>query len=804
MLSDLRFSLRQLAKSPGFTTVALLTLALGIGANTAIFSLVKSVLLNPLPYPHPEQLISLWEDQRLYSAAPLSWPDLVDWQREQQAFTALAGYRRVNYILTGTDDPAQLNAAQVSASFFSVIGLPPQLGRVFTAEEDKGGAEGVVVLSDAFWRRRFHADPLVIGQKLALNQEVFTIVGVLPPEFSTPADVDFYTQLGRPGGYPIWQNRGNRPGIFALGRMKPGFTADTAISHLRRVSAQISRAHPDTNTQIVANGQPLFDQLVGGYRGGLWLLLSAVALVLLIACANLANLLLARGAARVSEFAVRAALGASRAHLVRQLMLENLLLAVAGGGAGLLVAAWAHRGIALLAPAGVARFQEASLDAPVLCAAAALALVTVVLFGLWPAWKAAQVDVRDALQSGGSRSSSAGPDARRAREVLIVAEVALTLVLLVGAGLLLKSFAQAQSADLGFSPRGVFTARVALPYLNYDTAEKMSGFRERLLDRLANLPGVKSADIAAVPPLSTTGDQNGYTIEGRPPPPAGQIPQIELNAVSDGYFRALGIRLLRGRPFGLEDASGRPPVIIVDQGFADRQFPHEDPIGRRILLGDRPLTIIGVVSTVRLSGYAVEPTLPQGYVSVRQMPVPRFFVLVCPERPAMARSETFAAAVRHAMRDIDANQPISDVRTLEERVESTFANSRLYTFLLAGFAALALLLATVGLYGVLAYHVAQRRREFGIRLALGAVGSQVATQVFRRGLRLIGLGTAIGLLASLALNRLLGSLLYRTNPFDLGVIGAVTGLLALIALAAAGLPALRAAKIDPVDALRAE
>ena len=430
---DLRHACLRLIKHPGFTLVAVLTLALGIGANTAIFSLVQSVLLTPLPYPAPDRLVVLWEDEINFKEASIAWPDLLDWQRDNTAFTALGGYRRDNFTLTGRSEPVMVRGARVSAALFDAIGLAPLRGRVFTAAEDHPGAAPLAVLGYGLWQRQFGGRDDVLGTSVTLNGEPHTVIGVLPPEYATPTGVEFYTQIGRSGSNPGWQNRGNHPGIYAIGRIKPGVTREAAFADLRRISARISQDHPDESTGVVASGQPLLEGAVGSYRTGLLLLQGAVGLVLLIACANLANLLLARGAARETEFAVRAALGASRVQLIRAQLAESLVLALAGGGLGVLLAAWAQQGIVALSPAGVTRFQHAAIDGRVLAASAALAVVTALAFGLWPAWRAASPDLRQALSTGG-RGGSAGPRAARAREGLIIAEIALTLLLLAGAG----------------------------------------------------------------------------------------------------------------------------------------------------------------------------------------------------------------------------------------------------------------------------------------------------------------------------------------------------------------------------------
>lgn len=797
-MQDLRYALRQLLKAPGFTAVAILTLALGIGANTAIFSLVQSVLLNPLPYPQPDRLVVLWEDEINFKGASIAWPDLLDWQRDNTTFTAIGGYRRDNFTLTGRGEPEMIRGARASASLFDAVGVPVIRGRAFTAEEDKVGAPALAVLNYALWQRRFGGSDAVIGQTVTLNGEPHTIIGVMAQEVITPSRVEFWTQLARSSDNPGWQNRGNHPGIFALGRMKPGVTIEAAFADLKRISARLEKEFPDSNTGVVAAGQALMENAVGDYRQALWLLLGAVGLVLLIACANLANLLLARSTARETEFAVRAALGASRTRLVRQLLIESVVLAVMGGALGVLLALWARSGIVALSPAGVARFQNAAIDGRILAATAVLSFVTAIIFGLWPAWKSATPDLRSSLQSGG-RTGSGGPRAARAREVLIVAEVALTLVLLVGAGLLLRSFARMQTANLGFDAHGVLTARLALPNKNYPTDDQVRGFNDRLLTRLRALPGVKSAEIASNAPLNT-GWQTGFLPDGHEPWQPGKNPLAEMNVVSEGYFHTLGIPLIRGRAFGAEDTAKSPRVAIVDQAFADTYWPGADAIGKKMTLGGTPTTIIGIAPTLKVYGYANEPKLVQAYLFSTQEALRSFQIIIRTEGDAAS----LANSVRRAVGEIDPNQPIWDVRTLDDRIDGTFATPRLYTFLLAIFAGLALLLAAVGLYGVLAYQVAQRTREFGIRLALGALHTQILSLVLRHGLKLFALGALLGLGGALALGRILGTLLYRTSAFDAAVFGGVTVLLGAIALVASFLPARRATRVDPMQALRSE
>jgi len=800
MLSDLRFALRQLAKTPGFTAVALLTLALGIGANTAIFSVIKAVLLNPFPYPAPDRIVVLWEDEINYDKASIAWPDLVDWQRDQTAFSALSGFRRDDLPMTGHGEPEMVRIVRVNASFFQVIGLAPELGRHFSAEEDKLGAARLAVISHGLWQRKFGGDPGVLGTSITVAGEPYTVVGVNPPDVITPTRTDIWTQILPGSVAPNWQDRGNHPGIRGLGRLKPGVSIEQGLANLRTISARIAKDHPDSSTGVAAGGEPLFENAVGSYRAGLAVLLGAVGLVLLIACANLANLLLARSAAREQELALRSALGASRVRLVRQLLAECLLLTFAGALLGVLLASWAKHGIIALSPAGVIRFQQIAVDGGVLAATCGLALVTALVFGLWPAWKASAPDLKTSLSSGG-RTGSDGPGASRARETLIVAEIALTLVLLIGAGLLLRSFARMQTADLGFNAENVLSARMQLPDKGYSDDAKRAVFNQHVLERIAALPGVVSVDLGSGTPLNTNWETS-YYIPGTPKAPPGQNPLAEMNVVSDGYFKTMGIPLMRGRYFGPEDGAKGVHSIIVDQGFATRMFPKVDALGQKVELGggDQVATIVGIVPTLKVYGYATEPKLVQVYLSARKDVPDGYMLLVRTAGDPAA----LTASVRRAVTEVDPNQPVWDVKPLAERVDGTFSTPRLYTFLLAIFAGLALLLASVGLYGVLAYQVSRRTREFGIRLALGALQSQVMALVLRRGLRLLALGTVLGLAGAFVLGRILGSLLYQTSAVDPAIFGGVTLLLAAIALLACWLPARRATKVNPMIALRAE
>jgi putative ABC transport system permease protein len=799
-MNDLRFALRQLRQSPGFTCVAVLTLALGIGATTAIFSVVKAVLLSALPYPHYERLVVGWQTTTESANFPFSWPNYLDYAAKTQSYEELALSQRSGANLTGAGGPERVTTASVTANYFDVAGVKPALGRSFTAEEDRPGAAPVLVLSDAAWQRLFQRDPGALGRTLTLNGTVFTVIGVMPAEMDLPQAVDLWRPLGLLTDSPGFQERGNFPSLFALGRLKPGVTLEDAQREATAIWAQIKAEFPQSITTGIAL-QPLVENRVGQYRRGLLLLFGAVGLVLLIACANLSNLLLARGAQRTTEIAVRTALGASRAQIVRQLLIESLLLAGLGGGLGVALALAARQMIVALSPAGVARFQAASIDLPVMLFGLGLALAAGVAFGLWPAWSASQVDLRTAMQAGG-RGGSAGPGRKRMREALIVAEVALTLVLLVGAGLLLKSFARIQAVNLGFRPENLLLGQISFPAPAYPNPKMRAEFVERLLPRLAELPGVAAAALNTAPPMSP-GWQTLFFVEGRQYPAGQGAPLTDVATISDNYFAVAGISLLRGRPFAPSDLADGPKVVIIDERMAKTYWPGEDPVGKRMGFagGIGQVEIIGVAPTLRLYGYASEPPVPQVYFLQRQVPAMNTVtVLLRTHGDPLA----LRAALADVVRRVDPAQPVFNVRTMEQDIARTQVTARLYTHLLGCFSGLALLLAAVGLYGVISYSTAQRTREIGIRLALGAVSAEVFRLILRDGFRLIAVGTALGLAAALALAQLTRSLLFGVSTADASVYAGVVVLLGAIAALACWLPARRAARVDPLVALRAE
>ena len=805
-MNNIRFALRQLRKSPGFTFVAVLTLALGIGANTAIFSVIYAVLLRPLPYPESERLMIVTETDANQPQISVSFPDYVDWKRDNTTFEEIAISRRESFSLSGLQGrvPEQISGGLVTANFFKVIGLEPQLGRVFTEEEDRVGGPMVAVISDRLWRRVFSRDPNVLGRAVNFGNEPYTIVGVMPPQMSSPRTVEVWFPVMRRTDNPGWQTRDNHPGLYGWGRLKEGVTRDAAFNDLKQIAARLAKQYPDSNSAVSVTVTPLLENQVGDYRGSLTLLLGAVGLVLLIACANLANLLTARGAARQREFAVRAAVGASRWQIVRQLLIESLVLALFGGSLGLWLAAWGRDLLIALSPPGVPRFQDLPLDGWVLSFSLALSVITSLLFGLWPACHMSRPDIQLALKSGGHGSSDA-PGARRSRDLLVVGEVALTLVLLSAAGLVLKSFANARGLGLGFDPRLLLSARINLPESTYPDGKKLTNFSDAVMAKFATLPGVENAALASNPPLMT-GWQTSFVREGSPEPEPGKMPSAEMNVVTPGFFQTIKAPLLRGRPFEAADTKEVGPVMIIDQLMADRFFPGQDPIGKRIRMstGEKGAkefrTIVGVVPHLKVYGFEETTILPQAYLPIAQQPQNELVALL---RTALS-PKSLEKPVRDIVASLDPSQPAFEFKTMQERVEETWATPRLMSFLLVCFAALALSLAVVGLYGVMAFNGLRRTREIGVRLALGARREQISAMMLRQGMRLLAIGLFVGFVGAIALSRVIRSLLFNVNASDPAIYLTVVVLLCGAAVVACWIPARRASRVDPMVTLRAE
>ena len=805
-MNDLRFALRQLRKTPGFTFIAVLTLALGIGANTAIFSVIYAVLLQPLPYPEGDRIVILTETDQNQPQISVAWPDYVDWKRDQTVFDALGLSRRESYNMSGLEGraPEQVSGALVTASFFKVIGLSPQLGRVFSEEEDRVGGPAVCVISDKLWYRVFNRDPNILGKSVNFGNQPYTVVGVMPPQMFSPRTVEVWFPVTRRTDTETWQTRDNHPGLFGWGRLKEGVTVEKALAQMKELAARLSQQYPKSNTGVSVTVTPFLENQVGDYRGSLNLLLGAVVLVLLIACANLANLLAARGAARAREFAIRAAVGASRWAIIRQLLMESLALALVGGGLGLCLAAWGRDILVALAPPGVPRFQNIALNSWVLVFSLGLSFVTSVLFGLWPALHTSRADIQLALKSGGHGSSETA-GAKRSRDLLVIAEVALTLILLSTAGLVLKSFANARNLGLGFDPHLLLSARVDLPEPSYSDPNKVWVFQQALLDKLAALPGVQNAAIASNPPLMT-GWQTSFVPEGMEEPEPGKFPSAEMAVVTEGYFQTIKTPLLRGRLFEPMDKKGAPPVIIVSQLFVDRYFQGQDPIGKHIRMHtgehgeNEDRTIVGVVPHLKVYGFEETVMLPQAYLPAKQISANGMVVLL----RTTLNPKSLEKPVRDIVASLDPSQPAFDFKTMRERVEETWATPRLMSFLLACFATLALTLAIVGLYGVMAYNALRRMREIGVRLALGAMPAQIRMMMLGQGMRLLVAGLIIGFIGAVAMSRVIRSLLFGVSANDPFIYATVTVVLIVASIVACWLPARRASRVNPMVTLRAE
>jgi putative ABC transport system permease protein len=804
LLQDLRFAVRTLVERPGFTVVAALTIALGVGGTTAMFGVVDAVLLRPLPYPDPHRMVMLWTRTTGAPQAAAAWPEFVDWREMNRSFADLAAWRGQSVNLTGTAEPERVVGAFVSDRFFPLLGARPALGRTFTAEEtDPSTARPVAVLGHGLWQRRFGSDPAILGKSLVLNGQSHTVVGVLGPEFDgndAPANGWF---MGCDAFLPISyfpNQKGLERGateILVLGRLRPQVGLDAARTDMTLVARRLEQAYPDTHAGRGVEIVPLHEQIVGDMKPALLVLLGAVGLVLMIACANVANLLLARASQRRRELAVRAALGAGRTRLFRQLLTESALLAFLGGALGVLVGNWGIALLATVAPPGVLPGSVA-LDSRVMAFALALTAATGLCFGLVPALQASRPDLEGVLKEAGR----GGSDARghRFRDALVVAEVTLSLVLLVGAGLLLRSAVALRHADLGFRPDHLLTAEFRLPPAKYPEPRAIAAFLRQALERIRAVPGIESAALVRAVPFSGNGGSTTYQVEGQPEPAKGREPVTQLNIVSPGYFRTLGIPWLRGRDFDEHDTADVPAVAIVNDTMARQLWPGIDPVGRRLRLREAGwVTVVGVVGDVRHSGPS-EPPQPQVYTTHEQDP--RIFA--CVVARTAGDPMAMAAPMRAALWSVDKDQPVWKVRALEELVTGSRGTARAMSLLVGVFAGVAVVLAGVGLYGVMTYAVSQRTREIGIRMALGAASGGVMRLVVGRALALTTLAIVLGAASAAALARLLGTLLFGVGPADPLTFLAAAAALATVGALAAYLPARRAARIDPMRALAEE
>ncbi len=799
---DLSYGARMLIKNPGFTVIAVFTLALGIGANTAIFSVVNGLLLRPLPYPEPERLVMIWEDPGSIPRNFVNPRNYADWREQNQVFEQVAAINTQNINLTDDGEPERMIGARVAANFFSILRVNASLGRTFLPTEDGAGSRPVAVLSYGLWQRRFSADPNVIGRMLVLNGASTTVVGVMPADFRFPQQVELWIPFVFTSNELANTNRGSHY-LRVVGRLKPGVSVEQAQAEMETIYNRLRQEYPRALAKWKVHVFSMHEDMVSDVKSALLILLGAVCFVLLIACANVANLMLARATARQKEIAIRAALGASRFRLIRQLLTESFMLALAGGGLGVLLGLWGIDLLIRLNPGNLPRLDEIGLDRNVLLFTLLLSLLSGLIFGATPALQSSRINLNESLKNAAGRGGAGGGQSSL-RQVFIVAEVALSLVLLAGAGLMIKSFIKLGQVELGFNPENVLTMRVSLPSNRYAEWEQQISFYRRVVDRIKVLPGVQSAALISDPPISNSVGlwQNGFRIEGQPEPPPGHGNYAYLRWISPDYFQTLGIPLLKGRLLTESDTADRPGIAVIDAAMARQFFPNEDPIGKRILIGIRdrgPREIVGIVGNVRQTSLDAEAG-PHMYIPYYQTPLSYATLLV----RTLADPNAASAAVKHEVLAVDPRQPIYSIRAMEQIISNSLADRRFNLTLLGIFAGVALMLAAIGIYGVMSYSVTQRTREIGIRVALGAQGSDVLRLVVGQGLRLVALGVALGLLAALALTRLMKSLLYSVSATDPVTFIVIALLLTSVALLACYLPARRATKVVPLVALRCE
>ena len=811
LLQDIRFGLRMLLKSPSISIVATIALALGIGANTAIFSVVNAVLLRPLPFPNPDSLVSLFEtDQtRGYRSGSHSYPNFFDLRAQSTVFERIASYYSSNFVLTGHGEPVRLQGAVVTADLFPMLGIAPLHGRIFVADEDKPAMTGgAAILSQQLFQRRFNSDTSLLNQTITLDGRPFRIVGVMPATFEFPIQkepVDVWTTIAgdAAGPSPVTAQRGAHF-LRIIARLKPGVTEEQAQSEVTAIAARLEQQYPDQNTNKSLRLESALAAMVGDVRPALFVLLGAVACVLLIACANVANLLLARATSRHKEMAIRAAMGASRMRVIRQLLTESVLLSLVGGAVGLLLAVWWSDLLVALGKNDIPRAVQVAIDWRVLGFTVAISLLTGLIFGLVPAFHSSKSELVEALKEGG-RGTADSARHNPVRSVLVVTEMAIAVVLLVCAGLLIQSLWRLQNVNSGLQPENVLTANVAIPEVKYKESKK-SQFYTDLRTRLESAPGVQSA--STVYPLPLSGDRFGisFQIEGREVPEQDE-PSGDFFTTGVGYFRTMGIPIVKGRDFDDRDRHGSTPVVIITETLARQHFPNEDPIGKRMRPGISTIDgegsamreIIGVVGDVRNRALNTEPRAAY-YVPQTQVPFTQMAAVI----KTGGDPHAFVSTMTKEVAAMDPDIPLFGVKTMEEYLSASVSTPRFNTTLLSIFAGVALVLTVVGLYGVMSYSVAQRTNEIGIRLALGAQGRDVLMMIVKQGSKLILVGLAIGLFGAFAVTRLLASLLFGVTAKDPFTFAAVSLLLAIVALLACYLPAWRATKVDPMEALRCE
>ena len=819
---DISYGVRQLYRHSGFTAVAVLTLALGIGANTAIFSIINSILLRPLPFKDPDRLVLVWQtNPDVLETAPTSYANMIEWKERNRVFedmAAWASYPTSKFSLIGTGDPEQIQYALGSANLFGLLGVTPAVGRAFTTEEDKPGGEKVVMLSHALWQRRFGGDQSVIGKPLTLDNGSYTVVGVLPASFkfvSFPKEADVWIPItADPDQYKIHVRSLVYLGVIA--RLKPGITPEDAGRDMSSIARRIAEENPENQkwqTKVVT----LQKQVVGEIRPALLILLGAVGFVLLIACANVANLLLARATGRHKEIAIRAAMGASRARLIRQLLTESLLLSFIGGVVGLLFALFGTFFLARLPLGNSSMFvpysatpDQVGIDLKVLGYTLLISLATGLIFGLAPALQISKFDQYKPLKEGGSKGGGSRRS-RSSRSLLVVSELALSFILLIGAGLLIKGFLSLQNVDPGFNPNNVLTLNTSLPRSKYRTNDSAAQFYERLLDRVQTLSGVKAAGAVTMLPFTNSDEGTSFYIEGQPKPPPGEEPLLHQRIISPGYFQAMGVGIRNGREFEQRDRADARQTAIINETMARRFWPNQNPIGKRLALttevyqgGKFDLDsawreVVGVVGDMRHFGLASEP-VPETYIPFQQSPKREMTLVIRTSTDPSA----LAPAVRREVANIDKDQPVANVRTMDQIMSESLARPRFSFLLLTIFAGVALVLAAVGVYGVMSYSVGQRTHEYGIRMALGAQTRDMFTLVLKEGFRLAIIGIAVGIAGALALTHYLRSLLFGISATDPIIFAGISFMLIAVTLLACYIPARRAMRVNTMVALRYE
>jgi len=808
-----------LLKNPGVTFIVIIALALGIGANSAIFSVVNAVLLRPLPYDQADRLVFLNEKSPVLDEMSISYPNFTDWRAQNHTFEKIGVYNRGSYNLTGAGEAERIVTAQMSADIFSILRVNALHGRVFTNEEDKPGGAPVVVLSYGLWQRRFGGQTSILNQPITLNGKSYTVIGIMPQSYAYPSRAEMYVPAGQLSDSASWKERGNHPGLYGVARLKPGVTIQQADADMNTIAANLEKQYPDSNAGNRVKLQPLIEVFVVDVRRALWVIFGAVGFVLLIACANIANLLLARATARRKEMAIRTAVGASRWRVARQLLTESVLLSLIGGAIGLMLARWGIDLILYVSPDAIPRSREIGLDWTVLAFTIGVSFLTGILFGLIPAIQAGEVDVHETLKESGR-----GVSGRQwLRSSLVVVEVATTLVLLIGAGLLIRSFYLLLKVNPGFSHEHLTSFSISLPEKKYANFEAQSGFYNNLLENIRALPGVESVAAASGLPLGNNGWQTGFVIDGQPPPERDHTPLMEACLVTPDYFRAMNIPVLRGRVFTDRDdrshLAGRDlsklsedqrlvaglNKIVIDEEFAKRYWPNEDPIGKRVKIGGDdndtpPVEVIGVVGRVKMESLNQNSDRVQGYFAYNQVPQSGMTVII----KGASDPNQLISSVRNVVKTIDKDQPIYSPRTMDDIRAESVQGERLNLTLLSLFAGIALVLAIVGIYGVMSYSVTQRTHEIGIRMAIGARPRDVFKMILGHGMKLALIGVGVGLLLAFALTRLMAPMLFGVQPTAATPFVGISVMLITVTLLACYLPGRRATKVEPTISLRYE